>query len=88
VGPAQEPGGPATPEGPSAADVRSARKEMARVERQLSRLAEREARLHAQMAEQATDHEAVQALDAQLREVSAEREQLEEQWLTAAELVG
>jgi ABC-type multidrug transport system ATPase subunit len=88
VGSAQEPGGPATPEGPSAADVRSARKEMARVERQLSRLAEREARLHAQMAEQATDHEAVQALDAQLREVSAEREQLEEQWLTAAELVG
>jgi hypothetical protein len=61
---------------------------MARIERQLSRLAEREARLHAAMAEQATDHEAVLALDADLRDVLAERDALEEQWLSAADVVG
>jgi ATP-binding cassette subfamily F protein uup len=72
----------------SAAEVRAARKDMARLERQLSRLQEREARLHAAMAERATDHEAVLALDAELRDVHAEREALEEQWLAAAEVVG
>jgi ATPase subunit of ABC transporter with duplicated ATPase domains len=73
---------------PSAGDVRAARKEMARIERQLTRVAEREARLHAAMAAQATDHEAVLVLDAELRGVLAEREALEEQWLTVADVAG
>ena len=72
----------------SAADVRAARKDMARLERQLSRLAEQETRLHAQLAEQATDHEAVLRLDERLRAVHAERESLEEEWLQAAETTG
>jgi ATPase subunit of ABC transporter with duplicated ATPase domains len=72
---------------PSAGDVRAARKEMARLERQLSRLGEREQRLHAEMAEKATDHQAVLRLDEQLRAVHAEREVLEEEWLLAAETV-
>ncbi|MFP5347876.1 MAG: ABC-F family ATP-binding cassette domain-containing protein [Actinomycetes bacterium] len=73
---------------PDAGAVRAARKEMARLERQLSRLAEREARLHDQLTEQATDHERVLALDAELRAVHAEREQVEEAWLAAAEIAG
>jgi predicted nucleic acid-binding Zn-ribbon protein len=60
---------------------------MARVERQLTRLQEREERLHAEMAAQATDHEAVLALDAELRAVQQERDGLEEEWLAAADVV-
>jgi DNA repair exonuclease SbcCD ATPase subunit len=70
-----------------AAEVRDARKQMARVERQLSRLQEREDRLHAEMAAQATDHEAVLSLDAELRAVQQERDGLEEEWLAAADVV-
>jgi ATP-binding cassette subfamily F protein uup len=69
----------------NAADARAARKEMSRLERQISKLASREEKLHAQMAEKATDHTAISKLDAELREVTAEKEALEEAWLEAAE---
>jgi ATP-binding cassette subfamily F protein uup len=79
----------AAPSAPSdAGEQRAARKEMSRLERQISRLQAREDRLHAELAERATDHEAVLALDAELRGVVAERESLEEQWLVAAEAAG
>ncbi|WP_432547701.1 ABC-F family ATP-binding cassette domain-containing protein [Kineococcus sp. SYSU DK004] len=86
------PSGPAGSAGPAApavdgAAVRAARKEMARVERRLERLAAREEELHAQLAEHATDVARVTSLDEQLRAVLAEREQLEEAWLEASELV-
>jgi len=68
--------------------VRTARKEMARLERQLSRFAEQEERLHAELAAHATDHEKVLRLDAKLRALAAEREQVEEAWLIAADVVG
>ena len=61
---------------------------MARLERQLSRLEDTEKRLHAELAENATDHLAVLRLDEQLRAVHAEREALEESWLAAAETAG
>jgi ABC transport system ATP-binding/permease protein len=70
----------------STADVRAARKELARLERQIAKLTAREGALHDQMAQKATDHTAVQALDADLRAVVAEREALEEAWLEAAEI--
>ncbi|MDT0166522.1 ABC-F family ATP-binding cassette domain-containing protein [Actinotalea sp. AC32] len=73
---------------PSPAEVRAARKEVARIERRLQRISEQEARVHAEMAAVATDHTAVQRLDADLRALAAEREQLEEEWLLAAELAG
>ena len=78
----------AAPSGPSAGDVRAARKEMARLERALSRLDEATARLHTELAEKATDHEAVLRLDERLRTVHGEREALEEEWLAAAETAG
>ncbi|WP_159806057.1 ABC-F family ATP-binding cassette domain-containing protein [Cellulomonas citrea] len=86
--PAPAPAAPAAEVAPSAADLRTARKEVARLERRLERLAEQEARLHAEMAEQATDHAAVLALDTRLRALAAERDELEEQWLAAAEVAG
>jgi ATPase subunit of ABC transporter with duplicated ATPase domains len=86
AGPTDEPV-PATA-GPSPATLREARKDMARVERQLARLAEREERIHAAMAEAATDHARVLELNGQLRDVVNEREELELEWLAAAEIVG
>ncbi|MDM8083274.1 ABC-F family ATP-binding cassette domain-containing protein [Cellulomonas cellasea] len=73
---------------PSAADQRAARKEVQRVERRLGKIAELEARLHEKMAAQATDHQAVQRLDAELRALAEERDALEELWLAAAESAG
>jgi ATP-binding cassette subfamily F protein uup len=73
--------------GLSPAEAREARKTMARVERQLTRLSEREDRLHAAMAEAATDHQRVLGLNRELREVVDERESLELEWLEAAALL-
>ncbi|WP_372458847.1 ABC-F family ATP-binding cassette domain-containing protein [Cellulomonas xiejunii] len=78
---------PSTP-GPSAAEVRAARKEVQRIERRLQRISALEADLHTRMAAQATDHQAVTALDAELRALAAEREELELAWLEAAETAG
>jgi ATPase subunit of ABC transporter with duplicated ATPase domains len=89
-------GGPASGGSASAPDQpatdpaaqRAARKDMARIERQLSRLSEQEARLHADMAAQAADHVAVAELDVRLRALHAERDELEASWLQAAEVAG
>ena len=61
----------------SAAELREARKAMARIEKQLTRLADREARLHGEMAAAATDPAALADLNARLEEVVAEKEELE-----------
>jgi ATP-binding cassette subfamily F protein uup len=65
--------------------AREARKEAARLERALEKLDEREAALHQEMAEAASDHERLAALTAELRELAAEREALEHAWLLSAE---
>jgi ATP-binding cassette subfamily F protein uup len=66
-------------------DTRAARKELTRLEREISRHEKREAALHAELAEHAADFGKVSALDAQLRGVVAEREAAEEAWLALAE---
>ncbi|MFF0437245.1 ABC-F family ATP-binding cassette domain-containing protein [Streptomyces sp. NPDC004327] len=71
--------------GVSAADARAAKKELQKVERQLDKVSEKESRLHAQIAENATDFEKVAKLDAELRELAGEREELEMRWLELAE---
>ena len=65
--------------------ARAAKKELARLERQLHKLEQREAELHEQLATHATDYEKVSALDAALREVQAERARVEDEWLTLAD---
>jgi ATP-binding cassette subfamily F protein uup len=72
--------------GPDAATLRAARKELARLDRQLKTLGDRETRLHEQMAAAASDHEAVLGLDADLRALHDQRSALEERWLELAEL--
>jgi ATP-binding cassette subfamily F protein uup len=74
------------PKAPAAGAVaRAARKEVQRLERGLERLEERERTLHEQMAASATDHGRLRELDADLRALAAEREELEAGWLQAAE---
>ncbi len=68
----------------SGGEARAARKELTRIERRTEKLRSEEDRLHTALADAATDHEKVLALDAELRGVVAEREQLEEQWLELA----
>ena len=72
----------------SAADVRAARKEMSRIERRLDRISAEETRLHDEMARSAADHQVVLRLDADLRALQREREDLEADWLSAAETAG
>jgi ATPase subunit of ABC transporter with duplicated ATPase domains len=79
--------GPGSPAGPGAAVVRSARKEAARVERQLERAESEIARLHAELAAHATDAVAVLRLDGELRRASEARDVLEERWLEVMSVV-
>ena len=64
---------------------RDARRELARLERALERLGERESELHEAMAASATDHERLRELQAQLAAQAGERERAEAQWLETAE---
>ena len=68
----------------SAAEERSARKELQRLERQLERLSAREAELAVQLAANATDYEMLTSLGAELKATQAEKEDLENRWLTVA----
>jgi ATPase subunit of ABC transporter with duplicated ATPase domains len=74
--------------GQSPAELREAKKDLNRIERQLSKLSAQEDKVHAEMAANASDHNAVLALNNTLRAVVAERETLERQWLSVAEVIG
>ncbi|NBE81281.1 ABC-F family ATP-binding cassette domain-containing protein [Micromonospora rubida] len=73
--------------GMSAAEARQAKKDLTRLERQIGKLDQREAALLDQLAANATDYAKVAELDAQLKDMRAEREQVEETWLALAEQV-
>ncbi len=79
---------PVADSGVSAADARAAKKELARLERQIGKLEQRETQLHEQLAGNATDYEKVTSLDTELRAVQAERERTEAEWLELADRVG
>ena len=70
------------------ATQREARKAMARIEKQLAKVAAREDRLHHEMAEVVHDHTRLAELNATLGELAEEKEMLELEWLECAELVG
>ncbi|MET0993296.1 MAG: ABC-F family ATP-binding cassette domain-containing protein [Mycobacterium sp.] len=71
-------------ESASARERRTA-KEMARIESQLSKLDDRIAALHETMAAAAADHVRLGELNAELGDLLARKESLEEAWLAAAE---
>ena len=65
--------------------LRAARKEVARLERAIDRLGERESALQGEMAAAASDHVRLRELQADLGSLVAEREQLEATWMQSAE---
>jgi len=67
--------------------VRETKKELLRIERQLSKLSAQEDKIHLEMAARAADHSAVLGLNDKLRAIVDERETLELEWLSAAEIV-
>jgi len=69
----------------SASQQRSARKHAQRLDRRLEALSEQVRQLHAALADAATDAPRLLALDAELREVTAELTETEQAWLAAAE---
>ncbi|MEU6718615.1 ABC-F family ATP-binding cassette domain-containing protein [Nonomuraea sp. NPDC046802] len=74
--------------GLSAKEERELRKELNRLERQLDKLTDQEARLHAAMAEAASDYAKLGSLDAELREVAAQKDTIEAEWLEVADRLG
>ncbi|WP_159802419.1 ABC-F family ATP-binding cassette domain-containing protein [Arthrobacter zhaoguopingii] len=78
--------------GSSEADLRQARKDLARIERQITKIDAQKGRLHQQMEEAGAkadaDFEYLADLNAKLKALQEETEGLEEQWLLAAEVLG
>ena len=68
-----------------AAAARAAKKELNRIERQLAKLTETEAKLHDQLATNASNYERLAELDTELRKLAEERSELETAWFDAAE---
>jgi ABC transport system ATP-binding/permease protein len=89
AGPAGGAGGPAAGSaGASEADKRAARKEAAKLERQLAKMAEEETALHERMAElsAAGGFEALAAVNADLQDLHARKDEAEMAWLEAGEV--
>ncbi|MBZ5737754.1 ABC-F family ATP-binding cassette domain-containing protein [Nocardioides sp. GBK3QG-3] len=80
---------PAAAETPRAkagsAEERAARKVIARIDRQLERIAEQEAALNAEVLEHAQDYERLAEISARLDALATEKGELELEWLEAAE---
>jgi ATP-binding cassette subfamily F protein uup len=79
------PGSGAVP-GSVTGDRRAARKQAERLGRQIARLDAREQELHEQMAAGAADHVELARLTGEAGKLAAERTELEDQWLHAAEV--
>jgi ABC transport system ATP-binding/permease protein len=71
--------------GPSAARVREAKKELAKIDRQVARLTSKESELHEALARAASDYGRLIALGDELKAVQSEKAGLEDRWLELAE---
>ncbi len=69
----------------SAGELREARKELAKLDRQLQRLAGRESELHEALTAAAADYARLLELGEELRALQAEKTALEDRWLLLAE---
>lgn len=74
-----------TPPTISAAEHREARKTMNRLERRIAQLTAREAQLHVELADAATDPDRLVTLGAELRGIVDEKDAAEMEWLEVAE---
>jgi ATP-binding cassette subfamily F protein uup len=71
----------------SAAEQREAKKTIARIDKQLGKLADREEELNGALAEHASDYAKLAELGDRMRDLATVREALEEEWLEAASLL-
>jgi ATP-binding cassette subfamily F protein uup len=80
-------GGPSAAAKPvtSAAEQRAAAKDLSRVERSIVKLDAEERTIHARMADSPEDHEALARLGRDLKELTARKQALEEEWLGLSE---
>ncbi|MET8870848.1 ABC-F family ATP-binding cassette domain-containing protein [Nocardia sp. NPDC004604] len=76
---------PAETSATDSAAYRAARKELAKLERAIDKLTEREQRLHTALADAATDPEKLITLGTELKQVLSEKETAEERWLELAD---
>ncbi|MFC4534209.1 ABC-F family ATP-binding cassette domain-containing protein [Sphaerisporangium dianthi] len=74
--------------GLSAKELRELQKELSRLERQLDKIGGRETALHAAMADAASDYGKLASLDAELKELAAQKETVELEWMELAEKLG
>jgi ABC transport system ATP-binding/permease protein len=86
IPPAQAPGKPQSAT-PSAA-TRKAKKELARLEQQITRLDRQLSTLHEEMAAAASDYQRLAELQRELELITASKEELELAWLEAADIAG
>ena len=73
---------------PGSAEERAARKTVTRLERQLKRVLAQEAATTAKMAANLGDHKQLAELGKQMSALAAERDELEQEWLEASEVLG
>ncbi|MEY9887572.1 ATP-binding cassette subfamily F protein uup [Catenulispora sp. MAP12-49] len=71
--------------GTGSREDRAVKKELARIERRLDKIAELEAKLHGELSEIGGDYLAAADADAKLRELHEERLRLEDEWLSLSE---
>jgi ATP-binding cassette subfamily F protein uup len=84
----ETPGSPApTTAKAGSAEERAARKALARIDKQLERIAVQEAALQGEIAAAASDYTALATLSEQLRVLTEEKESLELEWLEAASVL-
>ncbi|WP_433711715.1 ABC-F family ATP-binding cassette domain-containing protein [Nocardia sp. CA-084685] len=76
---------PAEAPATDSAAYRAARKELAKLERTIDKLTEREQRLHTALADAATEPDKLITLGTELKQVLAEKEAAEERWLELAD---
>jgi ATP-binding cassette subfamily F protein uup len=70
----------------SAAERRAASKELSKLERRLKALDDKEKKLHDALAAAATDPQKLMTLNAELKTVAAEKDEVEARWLETSEL--
>ncbi|QGK68682.1 ATP-binding cassette domain-containing protein [Allosaccharopolyspora coralli] len=75
----------ASEQGLSGAQERAARKELSKLERQLDKIGKREDDMHVRLAEAATEPERLQELNADLRALQSEKDDLETRWMELAD---
>ncbi|MGY0538036.1 ATP-binding cassette domain-containing protein [Nocardioides sp. YJ-D4] len=72
---------------PGSADERAAKKVIARIDKQLERIGEQQQKLELAMAESVNDYTRLAELSAELDQLAAEKDELELEWLEAAEIL-